>query len=156
MTMMILLNRCLGLRQRQPMLAGMLTAMDANLTCCVNMRDNWPAAWWRWCLCRISLQLIALVSCWCKQDWYRWNSESIFLGIPSHGCFLSLATVCVEEISKWIATGNMVATSGSTCVLRMDDMGGNVRDMLVRNCAVLDGVHTMCALPMVACVNEHA
>ena len=40
MTMMILLDRCLGLRQRQPILAGMLTAMDANLACYINMREN--------------------------------------------------------------------------------------------------------------------
>ena len=50
----------------------------------------------------------------------------------------------------------MIATSGLTRVSRMGDAGGNARDMLVRDCAVLDDVHTMCVLPMVACVNEHA
>jgi len=95
-----------------------------------------------------------LVSCWCKQDRYRWNSESTFLGIPSDGCFLLLATVCVEEISEWTATGDIVATSGSTRVSRMDNAGGNARDILVRDCAVLNDVRAMWVLPMAACVNE--
>jgi len=151
MTMMILLNRCLGLRQRRPILAGMLTAMDATLACCVNMREHRPAAWRRQCHCHISSQLIALVSCWCKQDRYRWNSESIFLGIPSRGCFLSLATVCVEEISEWIATGNLVATIGLTRMAHVEVCATKAH---VRNCMVSNDAHTMCVLGMVACVNE--
>ena len=62
--------------------------------------------------------------------------------------------MCVEEISEWIATGDIVATSGSTRVSRMGNAGGNARDILVRDCAVLDDVRAMWVLPMAACVNE--
>ena len=52
--------------------------------------------------------------------------------------FCSLATVCVKEISEWIATGDLVATSGSTRVSRMDGACGNARDKGA--CARLRGV----------------
>ena len=68
MTMMILLNRCLGLRQQKPILARKLTVVGANFTYCINMRKIDPLYDGDGVIVAAHHSLIALVSCWCKQE----------------------------------------------------------------------------------------
>ena len=68
MTMMILLNHCLGLRWQKPILAKKLTVVGVDFTYCINMREIDPLYGKNGVIVAAHHSLIALDSCWCKQE----------------------------------------------------------------------------------------